>query len=874
MHNLEQLLSDGFWLQGWFIDPLHGRFASEAGHQLHIEPKVMDVLLCLARHHGKVVSRKQLLDAVWGDVVVSEEVLTRCVSELRTALNDTARQRRFIKTIPKRGYSLIIAPTATAAGTEDSPTTGAVQAPPATSHHHQPSPPGAATPGKVDAATSSETEAAAPGEAEPAIPSTQAKPNSTQPTSSPQPNRAAAEQPEAAKQAEMGGWAPGQFVRGHFKTILAVALAGLLGLFGPQLYQAWHQQGEPTTPRDLASLASKANGSVDTTYALDVAVLPFANLSGNTASDYLGEGLAEDIRSRLMHGGGQRVAARTSSQMLSEQGKALGDVGRSLQTRFVVEGTVRLIGQQLRVTALVFATQESKVLWAESFDGHIDTMFALFDRISQQVATVLADKSPPSTLGSMAALENKPTSSAAYDNYLLGRFHWNKRQLPDLVKAEAYFRAAIAQDSQFAPAYAGLADSLILQFTYSEQEETKTPAAQEQMGAAAESAITQALAINPDDAEAHASRGLLASILEDESAAIPHYRRSVALNPNYSMARMWLGSALQKLGEINASMEQFNLALRLDPLHPAIQVNYVSGLLQQGKYAEAIAKSREFFPHNPNDKLPFMVAYMHWLSGNLAALFSAADTTQLEAMAVAMLGSGLLFFGEYEPVEQYLARNSQHLGQTSIMLLRLSLALAKRSPADLRLAATEFMPYLDTPDPLNKWGCKQAIYHDTLGHEAWLQQALPEAEAHFARSAENYRLHCSKTNILQFVESLAYQIVIAQRSNKPASVTQALVAKAQEVIELAAAKGRGGMEIELAKLALLVAVEDTASANQQLQSMEQRGWNPEFLMHFIPLYDEFLSRYRAQHGKPDTLVQGEQQARALIPKVDLKNYDI
>ena len=109
-------LRRGFRVGDWDVHPLQGVIA-QGGHRVHIEPKVMDVLVCLARHPGDVVTRDMLLDVVWKGVVVTDDVVTRCISELRTVLRDTGRDRRFIRTIPKRGYSLLVPvlPLATAA---------------------------------------------------------------------------------------------------------------------------------------------------------------------------------------------------------------------------------------------------------------------------------------------------------------------------------------------------------------------------------------------------------------------------------------------------------------------------------------------------------------------------------------------------------------------------------------------------------------------------------------------------------------------------------------------------------------------------------------------------------------------------------------
>ena len=104
----EARLRRGFRIADWDVHPLQG-VIDQGGHRVHIEPKVMDVLVCLARHPGEVVTREMLLDEVWKGVVVTDDVVTRCISELRTVLRDTGRDRRFIRTIPKRGYSLMVA---------------------------------------------------------------------------------------------------------------------------------------------------------------------------------------------------------------------------------------------------------------------------------------------------------------------------------------------------------------------------------------------------------------------------------------------------------------------------------------------------------------------------------------------------------------------------------------------------------------------------------------------------------------------------------------------------------------------------------------------------------------------------------------------
>ena len=104
---LGDALQRGFLMGEWSVRPLAGLLRRN-GHELHLEPKVMDVLVCLARHQGDVVTREVLLAEVWGRVIVTDDAITRCISDLRTLLGDTNRERSYIRTIPRRGYSLMV----------------------------------------------------------------------------------------------------------------------------------------------------------------------------------------------------------------------------------------------------------------------------------------------------------------------------------------------------------------------------------------------------------------------------------------------------------------------------------------------------------------------------------------------------------------------------------------------------------------------------------------------------------------------------------------------------------------------------------------------------------------------------------------------
>lgn len=830
-------LSNGFWLEQWFIDPLHGRFETN-GHQMHIEPKVMDVLVCLAESHGSVVSRDQLLREVWAGVVVSEEVLTRCISELRTALNDTHRERRFIKTIPKRGYSLIITPTL----------------------HSSPESFKRA-PTRADQAGSPEAMAGAAD--------TDATTRNTAKTGHQNPSDLPPQQNDTLETS------PAEHK--HLSAPLAIAFAVLVGLVTLALFLQNQPSRAPEPDLVEASLAQQPGAAVPDTYALDVAVLPFANLTGDIAHDYIGNGLAEDVRSKLISSSGMRVAARTSSDALSDRGLDVRDIGDSLSARHVVEGTIRVSNGRLRVTAQLSTSNDGRSIWANTFDGDMNNVFALLDEISDQIAAVLADQQTSSGQTNQVAAIIAPASSVAYDNYLLGRFYWNKRTLDTITRAQSYFRTAIEQDSNFSPAYAGLADSIMLGFTYAKEGKAgATLEEKTQVLAEAESLIDQALAINPSDYEAHASKGLLASIRGEHANSIYHYRQSVEINPEYSMARMWYGSALMKFGRVNESYEQYDIALSRDPLHPAVQVNYLSSLMQMGKYDHVINKSDEFYGSTKNPSLVKMQLLARLHLGDFSNLFAAAKRFQFYGENLSHAGYtilvALMYLDEFDRVNDYLARidpNDTHM----VIDLRVKAAVAQGDNRSLKQIMTEVAGYIGQPDIS---ACDLGFYHKYSGMAAWLDGDNQAADNHFARAAEIYDLECT-VDIKSFAETLAYRIDIAKKSERPESLTQ-LLAMGLEAIDDASNYGRADMDVEIAKLILMVAAQETDTAHDQMYAMQAKGWLPQASTKFSPILDEFTLQFTQSTALNQEFHRRTQQAYNVAKEqsraLDLAAFDI
>ncbi|MGI9284341.1 MAG: winged helix-turn-helix domain-containing protein [Pseudomonadales bacterium] len=246
-------LVNGFRIGEWTVHPRSGIFKRD-GRSTHVEPKVMDVLLCLARAAGEVATREEILNCVWPQVVVTDEVLTRCISELRTLLGDTSRERRYVRTVPKRGYSLLL---------------------------------------------------------------------------------------------------PVEILR--------------------------------TLPTESGILKQNANGHA---VERSIAVLPFVDMSPRQDNQYFSDGLTEELTSALTHVTQLRVAARTSAFSLTGQNVDIKTIGDKLNVRHILEGSVRMADDKLRISTQLVNVKDGFQLWSQSFSRDLKDIFAT----QEEVACAVADK--------------------------------------------------------------------------------------------------------------------------------------------------------------------------------------------------------------------------------------------------------------------------------------------------------------------------------------------------------------------------------------------------------------------------------------------------------------------------------------------------
>jgi TolB-like protein/DNA-binding winged helix-turn-helix (wHTH) protein/tetratricopeptide (TPR) repeat protein len=490
------------------------------GKHVPLPPRTTQMLAVLAARANEVISKGDLMDAVWPDTFVEEGNLAVHIFALRKLLA-SADGRVKIETIPRRGYRLV---------------------------------------GEVRAAIG-----ASP------IPTFAVGPIVT---------------PEAAPEGTSPGAGLTHTIVLHRRALSGIALAlGLLILTGAGI-ERWanHAQGdvEAGSPR-IRSLA----------------VLPLQNLSGDPAQDYFAAGITDQLTTELAHIHGLRVVSRTSASQFQAASRSLPDIAHALGVEGVIEGSVVRAGNRVRITTQLIEAKNDRHVWAGSYEGTVDEIIALQDRVARDVAReVRAAVGPESTLLPAGAQSTATgVNQQAYDDYLQGLYIWNRRDPRTFDKAREYFSRAAAEDPHFAPAFASLADVYVLCWLdgfYGKD-----------FGSLARQAALQALALDGDSAEAHTALGAVSAVFEwDWTTAGKEFQHAIELNPNYATAHQWYVSfyLVPKL-RLDEAAAEMNAAVALDPLSPIMfvdagWVDYLHGYYAQAlqKYDRALAMDSNFIP--------------------------------------------------------------------------------------------------------------------------------------------------------------------------------------------------------------------------------------------------------------------------------------
>ncbi|HYO46977.1 MAG TPA: tetratricopeptide repeat protein [Gemmatimonadota bacterium] len=310
-----------------------------------------------------------------------------------------------------------------------------------------------------------------------------------------------------------------------------------------------------------------------------IAVLPFDNMSADEENEYFADGLAEEILNALAHVPGLKVAARTSSFSFKDKDADIPTIAEALGVRTVLEGSVRKSGDRVRITTQLVNAEDGLHLWSETYDRELDDIFVVQEEIARAIVEALEVR-----LAAGAALVERPTESQdAYEEYLRGRFLWNRRTVEPLQAAVEHFERAVALDPEFALAWAGLADAHLTLPWY------LTRADWDALLESGREAAERALAIDPDLAQAHIALGLYHASRFEWAAADEEFQRGLRLDPRYSTGHYWYAYTIGPQGRLDEAIEHARIATELDPLSLINVRGYGWILMWSGRYEEALA---------------------------------------------------------------------------------------------------------------------------------------------------------------------------------------------------------------------------------------------------------------------------------------------
>src|SRR5438552_3523827 len=330
-------------------------------------------------------------------------------------------------------------------------------------------------------------------------------------------------------------------------------------------------------------------------------VLPFENLSADKDQAYFADGMTDELIAHLAKIRSLRVISRTSSMEYKGTHKALSQIARDLNVDSVVEGTVLRSGDRVRITAELVQVATDRHLWAETYESQLGDILTLQSHVASAIVNEIRVKLTPEDQVRLAT--TRPVSTQSYENYLKGRYYWNKRSQEGLTKAIDYFQLAIEKDPNYALAYAGLADcySIIGSAIVG-----TVPASG--VAPQARAAALKSLELDDTLAEAHTSLATVRFNYDwDWNAAASGFRRAVELNPSYATAYQRNSLYLMSMGRTSESIAEMNRAHDLDPL--SISMNFSLGwrLYMAREYDQAIEQLRNTIDMDPAFVLPHLV---------------------------------------------------------------------------------------------------------------------------------------------------------------------------------------------------------------------------------------------------------------------------
>lgn len=327
-----------------------------------------------------------------------------------------------------------------------------------------------------------------------------------------------------------------------------------------------------------------------------IAVLPFQNMSGDPEQEYFADGMVEDIITGLSRSKSLFVIARNSSFTYKGKAVDIKQVGRELGVHYILEGSVRKAANRVRITGQLIDAASDRHIWADKFDGELDDIFELQDRVTSHVIGAIT---PQLERAEISRAHRKPTESLrAYDYYLRAMSQNHRFNREANVEMLTLAKMACELDPEFSAAYALAALTFVQRKAFA----WRNDIAQEKFEA--RRLARRAIELDKDDPSVLAMAGhTLCYVLEEVEEGAALLSRAIDLDPNLASARYWSGGAHAYLGELDAAIEQFAIALRLSPLDPRIFLAQSGTALAHflaGRYEEGASWATMALQNQPN----------------------------------------------------------------------------------------------------------------------------------------------------------------------------------------------------------------------------------------------------------------------------------
>jgi TolB-like protein len=381
--------------------------------------------------------------------------------------------------------------------------------------------------------------------------------------------------------------------------------AGLLGLVGVAalVAGAWWV-GRTTAPGDDVTAPGSAEARLAFAPGDDdrpsIAVLPFVNMSSDEEQEYFSDGMTEEILNSLANIDQLRVAGRTSAFAYKDRTIDLREIGNQLGVRYLLEGSVRKAGDQLRITAQLIEATDGSHLWSHQYDRQLEDVFA----IQTEIATAIADAlTVPLGLEANEQLVTPTGDLAAYDLYLAGRAKLRQRGW-EVLEAIRFFEAAVARDSAWAPAWAALAEAREIRVWYlpTFDLEGGEPLEDQVAGSlrASEVAARRALDLDPENASALVALGSVHRDRGEWEAAEATYQQALSLDPDNAEAHQQYAELHSMQGRVAEAVREADRAVLLDPA-PIRFAILGTALILDDRFHEAADVFRILIDRYPDD---------------------------------------------------------------------------------------------------------------------------------------------------------------------------------------------------------------------------------------------------------------------------------